>query len=425
MSYTSTIEEVNSTRRKFKITVDKSLVAEHIGKALDEVQKTAQIKGFRKGKVPLTLVKKFYLNDVRQKALEKVVDQTYRKAAEDSKLQIVSYPNIESVGTFDDTVNFDYVATVDVNPLVEITGYKGLKLKLEKSKVPDVETQIAQTRKKFLQNAGKIQVAEGRTAVAKDDLLTLDYRILENGTLIPGQERKGARLTLDGSNLAEVEAGLVGAKIGTAKSFEVEFPQTHPDEALKGKKLTFEATVTKIEEIKTPELDEEFVKRFGYTKVEDFDNALRDTVTKSIKKQRLALLKEQLVAKIVELNPFDVPESLVDSTIDRSIDDVNTRRPKNSQFKKDDEAVRSTYREWALNEVRGVLALGHVARIEEVKLDEAAVAQEIASFATQNGMAPQDVFKRFGSQIVEEFRGKVLVDMVVEHLVGLAEIEEV
>jgi trigger factor len=425
MSYTSTIEEVNSTRRKFKINVDKSLVTESIGRAATELQKTAQVKGFRKGKVPLSLVKKFYISDVRKKALETIVDETYRKVAEESKLQIVSYPNIEPVGTFDDERDFEFEATVDVNPEVEITGYKNLKLKLDKSKLPEVEKQIETTRKNFLRNAATLEEVTARNVVQAEDYLTLDYKLLENGVLLSKQERKGAKLALDGSNLPEVEKGLLGAEKGKTKSFTVSFPETHNDAALKGKTVSFEATVTKIESLKLPELNEDFVKKFGFKAVEDFEKSLKETVSGSIKKQRLALLKEEMIKKILETNPFEVPESLVDSTIDRAIMEMNSRRPKDKQLKSDDQALRDQHKEWALNEVRGVLALGHIARAEQLKLDDAAVAGEISAFAAQNGMAPQEVIKRYGSQVIEEFRGKVLIDKVVEHIADMAEVEEV
>lgn len=424
MSYTSSVEEVNSTRRKFKISVDKTLVSQSIGKAVDDIQKTAEIKGFRKGKVPVNLVKKFFINDVRKKALESLVQETYQKAAAESKLQIVSYPNIEPVGSFDDGQDFSFEATVDVNPEVEIKGYKGLELQIEKAKLLDIDQQIEQTRKNFLRNAGSLQGVDDRNEVEKEDFLTLDYRLLQAGALIPGQERRGARLALDGSNLSEVEAGLVGARVGETKTFQVTFPETHPEAELKGKTVDFEATVQKIETLKLPELDEEFVGKFGFKAIEDFEKSLRETVESQAKKTRLAVLKDALVEKILEQNPFEVPESLVDSTIDRAIMEINSRRPKGKQLSSEDEALRAQHKDWALKEVRGVLALGHIARIEEIKIDDAAVAGEISAFAAANGMAPQDVFKRFGSQVIEEFRGKVLIDTVVEHLAGLSVIKE-
>jgi trigger factor len=425
MSYTSSIEEVNSTRRKFRISVDKAVVTEQMAKAVDEVQKTAQLKGFRKGKVPSNLVRKFYSQDVRKKALESVINETYRKAAEESKLQIVSYPNIEPVGTFEDGDNFVFDATVDVNPAVEIKGFKGLKVQVEKSKLPDVETQISETRQKFLRNAGRLEVATDRVAAAKDDVVSLDFRVLDGAVPVSGQQQNGARIALDGTNLPAVETGLIGAKVGETVAFPVTFPESHPESLLKGKTLTFEAKINQIEELKLPDLDATFVNKFGFETVEGFENSLRETVTNSIKKQRMALIKDELLKQILEANPFDVPESLVDSTVDRAISDANSRRAKGNQLKQDDPQVRAGFRDWALAEVRGVLALGHIARGEKVEVDEAAVAKEIGAFAAENGLAPQEVFRRFGTQVIEEFRGKVLVDKVVEIITEQAIVEEV
>ena len=425
MSYTSTVEEVNSTRRKFRINVDKTLVAASFGRALSEVQKTAQIKGFRKGKVPPQLVRKFFADDVRKKAMEDVFQQTYGKASQESQLQIVSFPNVDNVGTFEDGQDWVYEATVDVNPAVEIKSYKGLKLNLAKSDALDVDKQVMQTRDNFLRNSGHIEAVTDRDLVATGDYVTLDYRILEGETALEGQQRKGARMALNGSNLPEVEKGLVGARLGMAVSFPVTFPETHPDQALKGKTLIFEATVRKIEVLKLPELDDTFVKKFGFGAVADFETSLKETVARSVKRHRLDLLRTEIVKQILASNPFEVPESLIDNTIDRAIDDANSRRSKSEQLKKDDASVRGVFREKSLDEVRGVLALGHIARIEQLKVDEAAVAEEIALFARENGIPPQEVIRRYGSQIVEEFRGKVLIDKVVELIVEQATVEEV
>lgn len=425
MSYTSTIEEVNSTRRKFRITVDKSLVAESWGQAVSEVQKTAQLKGFRKGKVPPQLVRKFFADDVRKKAMEAVFQRTYGKASEESKLPIVSFPNIENVGTFEIDRDWAYEATVDINPPVEIKGYKGLKLKLEKSSLPDLETQVQKTKQDFLRNAGRLEAVSDRKTVTKGDHITMDYRILDGQNPLDGQSAKGARMALDGSNLPEVEAGLTGATLDTPALFPVAFPDTHGDDALRGKTLNFEATVRKIDVLKLPDLDETFVKKFGFASVEDFDKSLRETVAKSLKKRKLNLLRPDIVKQILELNPFEVPESILENTVDRAIAEANSQRSKSEQLNKTDAAVRGFYREKAADEVRGVLALGHIARMEQLKAEENAVAEEIGQFAREAGMQPQDLIKTYGSQIIEEFRGKVLVDKVVELIIENAQIDEI
>ena len=118
-----------------------------------------------------------------------------------------------------------------------------------------------------------------------------------------------------------------------------------------------------------------------------------------------------------------MPESLVEGTIDRAVADANSRREKGNQLDSNDQKVREEYRDWALREVKGVLALGHIARQEGLTVDDKEVGQEITNFAMQTGMRPQDILRDYGQQVIEEFSGKVLVDKVLKHLVGLAKIE--
>ena len=112
---TAQIEEINSTRRKFKIEVPSNSVKSAFDVAVNEIQKSAEIKGFRKGKVPSALVKKFFAQDVVKKAYEKSVNESYGEAIKGVDFQIVSFPMIDVEGQFEEGKQFTYTATVDIN----------------------------------------------------------------------------------------------------------------------------------------------------------------------------------------------------------------------------------------------------------------------------------------------------------------------
>jgi FKBP-type peptidyl-prolyl cis-trans isomerase (trigger factor) len=148
-------------------------------------------------------------------------------------------------------------------------------------------------------------------------------------------------------------------------------------------------------------------------------------VGNAIAKQRAEILRVEILKQGVPANPFEVPESLIDNTIDRAIAETNARLAKSEQLKSDDPAVRARFKDKALEDVRAVLALGHIARMEQLKVDEAAVAKEISQFAMENGMAPEQIIRQYGRQAIDEFRGKVLIDKVVDMIIEQATVEEV
>lgn len=424
MSYTSTVEEVNSTRRKFRITVEKKAVQDAFARAVADVRGNAEIKGFRKGKVPEPLVRKFFENDVRKKAYEQIVEKSYQESIKNAEFQIVSYPMIEVEGQFQDTTDFVYTATVDINPQVDITGYKELALKAT-GEEPKVEEQVEKTLSQIAKENGKINVETTGRAAQANDLVKFDYTVSVDGAELADRARTDSRIELDGSNFADLENGIKGMKVNETKTFGVTFPADYRDEALKGKTASFTVTLKEISTVEPAQLDDEFVKRFGAPSMEEFRRTVRDSIANMNEKQLVAQLKDQIMKQILEKNAFEVPESLVEGTIDRAVAEANAGRDKKSQLDPNNEQVRAQYQEWALNEVRGVLALGHIARLEGLTVDDKEVGQEMAQFAASTGTRIQDIVRQYGSQIIEEFRGKVLIDKVIKHLIGLAKVDRV
>jgi trigger factor len=419
---TPQIEEINSTRRKFRIEVPSNSVKSAFDLAVTEIQKSAEIKGFRKGKVPGALVRKFFAQDVAKKAYEKAVNESYEQAIKTIDFQIVSFPMIDVEGQFEDGKQFTYTATVDINPKVEIQGYKELVLKTTE-KEPELDEQIARSMRQLASDADKLVLESSGRAAAKQDVVKVDYTISVDGKELSERAAKGVTLHLDGSTLSELENAIVGMKTGDSKKVKVTYPDTVSDESLKGKTAEFNLTLNTIHVFDLSTLDDEFAKRFGAENIDALRTSMRSQIENMNDRNKVAKFKDAIIKQILDKNTFDVPESLIEGTIDRAIADANGRREKGNQLDSNNEDVRKEYRDWAVSEVKGVLALGHIARQEGLTVDDREVSQELTTFALQAGIRPQDLLRNYGQQVIEEFRGKVLVDKVLKHLVGLAKVE--
>ena len=419
--YTHKVEDVNSTRKKFEISVAKGAVVEAFSKALGQVQTSAEVRGFRKGKAPQALIKKFYAGEVAKRAYQELVEESYQESIKAVDFQIVSYPNIEPQGEFKEDADFVFHATVDINPKVEIQGYKDLVLK-QKGADPVLDDQIEKTITQIRRERGKVN-AETSKASAEGDLVTIDYTLALDGTALEDKKANGVRIALDGSNLADLEAGLKGLAIGASKKFNVHFPAEYVDATLQGKTVEFNATLKSLESVAPAELNEEFAKTLGAESIEALKENIRKSLQGMNERNKVAKLKDQILEQVLQKNAFEVPESLIEGTIDRSISENNSQRSKESQLDGSNEEVRAQFRDWATKEVKGVLALGHIARAESLTVDDKEVSAEMASFAVQTGTHPQQLVKQYGSAIIEEFRGKVLIDKVLKHLVGLNTVE--
>lgn len=419
---TPQIEEINSTRRKFRIEVPSVSVKSAFDSAVTEIQQSAEIKGFRKGKVPPALVRKFFAQDVAKKAYEKAVNDSYGEAIKTVDFQIVSFPMIDVEGQFEEGKQFTFTATVDINPKVEIQGYKELLLTTAE-KEPELDEQLNRTLRQLAADANQLAEETSGRSAAKHDAVKVDYSISVDGKELGERSAKDVTLHLDGSTLPELETGIIGMKTGDSKKISVNYPETVSDANLKGKTAEFSVRLNSIRVFDLTKLDDEFAKRFGAENLDALRSAMRNQIETMNDRNKVAKFKDEIIKQILAKNTFDVPESLIEGTIDRAIADANSRREKGQQLDSNDEKVRNEYREWALSEVKGVLALGHIARQEGLTVDDREVGQELTNFAMQAGMRPQDLLRNYGQQVIEEFRGKVLVDKVLKHLVGLAKIE--
>lgn len=419
---TPQIEEINSTRRKFRIEVPSSSVKSAFDGAVSEIQQSAEIKGFRKGKVPPALVRKFFAQDVAKKAYEKAVNDSYSEAVKTVDFQIVSFPMIDVEGQFEEGKQFVYTATVDINPKVDIQGYKELVLTTSE-KEPEVDEQVSRTIRQLASDADQLVAETSGRAAAKQDAVKVDYVISVDGKELSERASKDVTLHLDGSTLPELEAGIIGMKTGDSKKIKVAYPTTVSDDNLKGKTAEFNLTLNSIHVFDLTRLNDDFAKRFGAENLDALRSTMRTQIENMNDRNKVAKFKDAIIKQILEKNTFDVPESLIEGTIDRAISDANSRREKGNQLDSNNESVRNEYRDWAVSEVKGVLALGHIARQEGLTVDDREVSQELTNFALQAGVRPQDLIRNYGQQVIEEFRGKVLVDKVLKHLVGLAKVE--
>lgn len=345
MTYASTVEEINSTRRKFKISVPADSVQKAFSKATEKVQKTAKIKGFRDGKVPVALVRKFHMNDIAKEAVNEVVDQAYTETIKKSDFQIVSHPHIEPENQFEEGKDFEFSAVVDINPKVEIQGYKGLHVKLSEDLNKDIDAEVEKLLGSYSRIFGKVSDQK-----AEDGAAT-------------------------------------------------------------------EATPAAI--------DDELAKKLGYASLEEATRKLREVIHNTQSRLKSDSALEQVIESVLEKNQFDVAESLVENSVDRFLAEENASRPKEQQLNSKDEAVRAKYLEEAQKQVRGVLALGHIARQENITVTDDEMYHELSSFAMRNRMDPRALVKQVGNQIFDEFRGQVMMRKVVEFILDNGQVEYV
>ena len=268
-----------------KLTIE--VPAEELEKALEKAyqkqKKNISVPGFRKGKVPRAMVEKMYGPAVfYEDAVNSLVPEEYSKAAEESKLDIVSRPEI-NVEQITKKASFIFTATVAVKPEVTLGEYKGLEVAKADTTVTDEEVE-AELKKEQEKNARTINV-EDRPA-ADGDTVTLDFEGSVDGVPFDGGAGKDYPLTLGShSFIPGFEEQLVGAALEEEKEVNVTFPEDYQAEELAGKAAVFKCTIHKIEAKELPALDDDFAKDVSeFDTLDEYKKEIKDNLTK--KKRR-------------------------------------------------------------------------------------------------------------------------------------------
>ena len=422
MSYASHIEEINTTRRKINISVEASSVQEALNTITTDMQSTAEIKGFRKGKAPLAMIRKFYMNDIVKKAADKIINDAYTTTIKSLDFQIVSHPHIEPENQFTETSEFKFSATVDINPKLEMTEYQNLSIKLPEELNVKVDEQFEKLLVSYEKKFGNTEDIQENRAAVKGDHAKISYSIHADGKELENKTAANQIIEIDHSIFPEIEKALIGCNAGETRVVSVQVPESYRDAELKGKTVEFHITLNNLVKLIPCERDDELAKKLGYTTMEIASAKILENVKRSHDELKLNAAFEQIVDQILAKNEFEVADSLVESTIDRAIEESNATTTKEAPIDAKNKDARENFRTVALKNVRGILALGHIARQEGVTVTDDEVFSQVIDFALSNGVDPRQFVKQ-GSKMMEEFRGQVLIQKVVNKLLDLAQIE--
>ncbi|WP_306534690.1 trigger factor [Geobacter sp.] len=427
---TSTVESLSSVKKKISFEIPAERVSTEIDKVFGQIQKRAAIKGFRKGKVPRTLVEQNYGSMMEGDVLKNLFDETYFKALADHKIFPVSHPLIES-----DEVKrgapLKYSATVEVLPEIEVKDYAGLHVKKEKFVSDDapVEARLNEMREGM---AVLKPLEEGKSA-ENGHFVVIDFVGSVDGIPFEGGSAESYQLELgSGRFIPGFENQLVGVKAGEQTTVAVTFPKEYGNEDLAGKQASFAVTVREIKVKELPELNDEFAMQFG--EFETFDQ-LKAKLVELHEKQEIdrikADLQDRLVKALLEKNEIEVPSTLVERQLQMMLSNMKNRlaqqRLSLEMMGMDDEKFKVQYHDSAENQVKGSLLLEAVAKKEGVKVEEADIEAKLRAMAEEAGQDFERVksFYEQNHNAKENLVAHLNEDKVLGYLLDKAVVTEV
>lgn len=413
------VEKIETNVVKLEIRVEAEKFDAAITKAYNKNKGRYNIPGFRKGKVPMNMVKKFYGVEVfYDDAVNFAIDASYGEALNAENIRPVDYPQVDIVelGEGKDLV---YTATVTVYPEVELGDYKGLDIKKPVYEVDEaeVEKQIKDMQEK---NARMEIKSEG--TIEKGDIAVIDFKGYIGETAFEGGEGNDYPLEIgSGTFIDNFEEQLIGLSVGDKKEVNVTFPESYGKEDLNGKAAKFEVEIKEIKVKELPELDDEFAKEVAAVdSFAELKENLKKTLEKNNDEKAEREFEEAVITAVIENSKMDIPEVMVNKEIDAMMKDLEGRLKYQGlsldqymQFTGNTtEKMRDFMKENAERKVKADLVLEAVAKAEDVK----ATDEEINERALELGKiyGPKDP-EKMAKILAKTQKDMIEKDIVIEN----------
>lgn len=419
------IETTSGLERRLTVAIPANTVDAEVTKRLNDAAKTVRINGFRKGKVPMRVVKQRFGAGVRQEVLGDTINRSFYEALQKEAIRPAGQPNIEPK-QMDEGKDIEYVATFEVYPVVELQGLEGLEVTKYDADIADADVdKIIDTLR---ENNAEWNAVE--RAAADGEQVNIDFDGTKDGEAFDGGAGKGVDLIL-GSNtmIAGFESGLVGAKAGDEVELNLTFPDDYQAEDLRGAAVVFKVVVNTVSEKVLPELNDEFFAKFGVTDsdTEKFKEEVQENMEREKQIALKAKVKDQLMDALLAANEIETPKSLVSAEIDA----MRNQMVQQYGGAAENMDLRSLlpddmFRERAQKRTALGLLVAAIVDQEKLKADKDVVRQLIED-AAATYQDPESVINQYygDERLLASVEAAALEEGVVDFLLSKASIAEV
>ncbi len=412
------VEELSPVKRKVTVDVDVEEVHAALAATVALYRKGADIKGFRKGKVPSSVVEAKFRKQIYGEATTDLINYHINEILGETKLAPLSRIDVDAKEMERDE-KFMYSFSFEIAPDFELPEYKGLAVD-EEEVVVDAK-QVDDVIERIRQNMAKTVIIKEERQVVSGDIAVIDFQALQDGVPMEGIAANKFELPLgEGNSLPEFEDIVVGMTPGESVEKELTFPADFINEQLAGQTVTMKVTLHAIKERTLPEVDDDFAELAGgYSSVQD----LRDAIEKSYVASRKQLVKgdaqKKLLDAIKSQVSFELPQSIVEEQIDKQIVEIQGKLERQGKsldsLGKAPAEMREEQRADAEDVVKSSLVLLAVAAAEGLSVEPQEVdmvLQQMAASTGQDFHSIKDYYEQHNLMV--PLKDRVLADKAME-----------
>ncbi|RPH37840.1 trigger factor, partial [bacterium] len=413
-----TITPVSDVQQEAEIEVTSEELQPHFEKAYEKYRPKLELKGFRKGKVPLPMIKKLYGEAIERDSLDSIADDLYQKVMEEKDIHPLGKAALVDMD-FKRGERFRFKIKYEVRPAITLEKYKGIHVDKEVHPVTDaeVEAEVDHIRR------ANASATPAETVTDPEHIVTADVQELdEAGTPLIGRKTAGARFLLSDPNMVpEIKEALSSAKAG--ETYRASYESKHEDHS---HKANLSMSVTGVEKVTLPPLDDELVKKITNGKVtsrDEFLKSLRSDLERYWTDQTERRLADAIATEVVRLHEFAVPDALVEGFLDSFVDDIkNQSRDKKLPQGFDEQKFREESRAYAVWQAKWLLLKERIAEQEKISISKEDIEKLAEADAPRMGVTKEQLLRYYlSSGTVAE---RLLADKVMAFLKEHAKMTE-
>ncbi len=411
-------------RRELELEIPAEEVSKATDKIAKELMRVARVPGFRPGKAPITLIKRRFAEEIKGEVLQTLVPEKVEKAVAEQKLTPVSQPQVDKLD-YNEGQAVKFRAVFEVLPEFDLGNYKNLEIEMPAMDITDED--VAKALEETRERAATFAPVEGR-AVENGDFVQLKLIGTPEGGGEPLQADNvlchvGAEETMEPFN-----ANLMGANAGDHKEFVVEYPKDYPDPKLADKKFHYAAEVLGIKTKKLAELNDDFAKDVSdATSLDELKKKIRESLEHERDHRQKDLQREKIIAELIKVHDFPVPESLVehqmDARLERVVRSLAQQGVDPRAVNVDWVTLRNRQAERAKDDVKAELIVDRIASTENIDAAEADVNHELEHLASHSNESVEAIRARLTKQgALDRMKAKLRSDKTLDWLAQNAKI---
>ncbi|VUD48280.1 Trigger factor [Thalassocella blandensis] len=418
------IETTSNLGRRLTVGIPAETVDKEVNKRLAEAAKNVRINGFRKGKVPMKVVKQRFGAGVRQEVIGDTINRSFYEAVQKESVRPAGQPSIEPK-QLEEGKDVEYIATFEVYPEFEVAGLEDIEITNYDADIADkdIDNMIESLQK------SQSEWVDTKAAIKKEFKVNINFEGLRDGEAFEGGSAENHELVIGSGNMIPgFEDGIIGMKPGETKSLDLTFPEDYQVEDLKGAAVVFNITLNSAQKQKLPKLDDTFFEKFGVT--EGGEEKFREDVKSNMEREKQKAIKnkvkEQVMEALLEKNEIEVPASLISGEIDA----LRQQMVQNYGGAAQNLDLKTLlpddmFREQAVKRTSLGLIVSEIVKNEKIAVDKD-VVKRLVEEAASTYEQPEEVINYYYSneQLMQGVEAAALEEQIVDYIVGKAKVTD-